>query len=131
MNNFVMPDRFQILPKGATGLACLFGFLILSGCSGSKDAGEIPPPDPETSRSIHMGRIVYQQHCTNCHDTTGDGRAFLRGSNLRKNAEQMTFESIRQITAEGKGEMPGYQGELTEKQIAAVSNYILLELFQK
>lgn len=90
---------------------------------------KLPDNDPEVSRRIHLGRIVYQQHCTSCHDTNGDGRTFSRGSNIRKKADELSREDVLKSLRDGIGEMPAYRDQLTESQMQAVTDYVMLDLF--
>ena len=109
------------------GIAACLAFL--SGCTiGSKDEN-LPEyaEDPELSRKVHLGRIVYQQFCNQCHDMDGDGRPFMRGSNLRKVGPTLTPESIRSVLDTGVGEMPAYPN-LSDAQKEGVAEYLLRDL---
>jgi cytochrome c6 len=87
--------------------------------------------DPETSRALHRGRIVYQQHCAKCHDSDGGGRPFMKGSNLRRVAGKLSAESIRQALERGRGEMPSFAGVLNDQQVGGVVQYLLLDLLEE
>lgn len=114
----------------APGILGVFVGLSLSlGCTiGSKDEN-LPDyaEDPEMSRKVHLGRIVYQQFCNQCHDTDGDGRPFMRGSNLQKIAPTLTPERIRSVLDNGVGEMPAYPN-LSDAQKEGVAEYLLRDL---
>lgn len=127
-----MDSNWKLKYRKAAGslfLCAAFAISALGGCTIRSKEDTLPEyvDDPELNRKVHLGRIVYQQHCSQCHDSDGDGRPFMRGSNLRKVGPTLTPEGIRGILDSGKGEMPAYPN-LTEAQKEGVAEYLLRDL---
>ena len=73
------------------------------------------------------GRVLYETKCAQCHGKDGVAKPPGKGSkNFGDPAFQgaWTVESIAEITAEGKGKMPGYRSKLSPEQIRAVAAHI-------
>ena len=73
------------------------------------------------------GKTLYETKCAQCHGKDGIAKPPGKGS---KNFNDPVFqsawteESIAQITAEGKGKMPGYRSKLNPEQLRAVSAHV-------
>ena len=119
-------------PIPSSLLACILP-LVLMSCvlSPPENGSESTPLDPETSRALHRGRIVFQQHCTKCHDSDGGGRPFMKGSNLRRVAGKLSPEGTRQTLLQGQGEMPSFAGVLNDQQLEGVIQYLLMDLLKE
>ncbi len=94
-------------------LAVMFCFLSVLGVSSDVYAAD----------SIKGGKI-YQQHCSNCHGSSGvsnmSGVAdFSRGEGLFKS----DIDLLR-LLQRGKGMMPAYQGRLSDKEMLDVIAYM-------
>jgi mono/diheme cytochrome c family protein len=73
------------------------------------------------------GKILFETKCAQCHGKDGIAKPPGKGSkNFNDPAFQSawTEESIAQITAEGKGKMPGYRSKLNPEQLRAVSAHV-------
>jgi len=73
------------------------------------------------------GKTLYDTKCAQCHGKDGVAKPPGKGSrNFSDPAFQSasSVESIAQITAEGKGKMPGYRSKLTPAQIQAVAAHV-------
>jgi mono/diheme cytochrome c family protein len=73
------------------------------------------------------GKLLFETKCAQCHGKDGIAKPPGKGS---KNFNDPVFqsawteESIAQITAEGKGKMPGYRSKLNPEQLRAVSAHV-------
>ncbi|SEQ89032.1 alcohol dehydrogenase (cytochrome c) [Virgibacillus subterraneus] len=70
--------------------------------------------------SVDEGLKVYENNCLSCHGAEGAGGH--NGPNLQ-NINMNTEQIIQQIK-NGGGNMPGFEGTLTEEEIKAVTEYI-------
>ena len=66
------------------------------------------------------GRDVYQQHCASCHGGDGSGSS---GPSLAGVADRLDLEQHVAIVRDGRGEMPGWKGTLSDAEIDAVVAY--------
>ena len=72
---------------------------------------------------------LFKAKCAVCHGANGDGSTAI-GKNMKlrdlRSAEvqAQTDAQLKTITCCGKGKMPGYQGKLTDDQIAQLVSYI-------
>jgi len=77
-----------------------------------------PPSTPELMR----------QKCGKCHEENGDrthvGAYYGAPENIFTEVDGLPIEDIVEIIKKGKGEMPGFEGELTEEQISNIANRI-------
>jgi mono/diheme cytochrome c family protein len=91
-----------------------------------------PPEDGE----MKAGQAVYARLCIACHEADGSGapriypplpgNALLQSINP-SSAIRVILDGAKTVTtprAPNKGEMPGYARQLSDEQIAAVTNYI-------
>lgn len=98
--------------KFAAALAVLA--LALTGCGAGSDATGDNPGDGV--------KIFSDAGCGSCHTFKAAGSSGGSGPNL-DNVKLSDSEITRQI-ADGGGGMPGFAGDLTEKQIAALTELI-------
>ena len=73
------------------------------------------------------GKILYETKCAQCHGKDGVAKPPGKGSKNFNDPEfqgRWTEESIAQISAEGKGKMPGYRSRLSEEQLKAVAAHV-------
>jgi mono/diheme cytochrome c family protein len=99
---------------------------------GSPEPAVLPPPET----SINAGEAIYAHLCTACHEADGSGapRIYppLPANPLLQSADpastlRIILDGAQTITtprAPNKGSMPGYAKELSDQQIADVTNYI-------
>ena len=87
------------------------------------------PGDP------HAGKDLYSRHCSACHGVHGRGDGVMVGVLPMKPADHtqtgavagMSNQELIGIIATGKGDyMPGWKGELSDEEIAALASYIRL-----
>lgn len=102
----------------------------------------LPPgaPDPEATappeNSMKSGQAIYAHACVSCHEADGSGapRIYppLPGNALLQSADPLStlrviLDGVQSITtqrAPNKGSMPAYDKQLSDQQIADVTNYI-------
>jgi mono/diheme cytochrome c family protein len=99
---------------------------------GVPDPAVLPPPEA----SMSAGAAIYAHACVSCHEADGSGapRIYppLPGNALLQSADpastlRVILEGAQTITtprAPNKGSMPAYAKELSNQQIADVTNYI-------
>lgn len=96
-------------------------------------AGEVPEPivgagataSVATNVSTELsGAELYTQRCAACHGNAGQGGSgpALAGNNISGDVQRVT-----QIITNGKGLMPAFEFTLSEKEIAAIANYVVEE----
>lgn len=70
---------------------------------------------------------LFETNCAGCH--AGGGNIIRRGKNLKMRALRRnkldSTEAIIDLVTNGKNNMPAYQGRLSEREIKAVSVYVL------
>ncbi|MFU8802477.1 MAG: c-type cytochrome [Bradymonadaceae bacterium] len=98
----------------------------------------IPPPVKQiqnplqpTSENLRMGRVWYSQNCQSCHGGGGQGDGPSApdltadpGDFTSAEFQSLTDGELFFMTNEGKDEMPGFRGELTDHQIWQAILYI-------
>jgi mono/diheme cytochrome c family protein len=100
--------------------------------AGPAEPAVTPPPEP----SMKAGEAVYARACTSCHKPDGSGapRTYppLPGNALLQSADpsstlRVILDGAQSVTtprAPNTGSMPGYAKELSDQQVAEVTNYI-------
>ncbi|MDD1526030.1 alcohol dehydrogenase [Bradyrhizobium sp. WBOS7] len=107
--------------------------LYLKSLPPSRRETIVTPPDEAEMRA---GQAVYAKLCVACHEADGmgapriypplPGNALLQ-SNNPSSTLRIILDGARTVTtprAPNTGEMPGYAGQLSNEEIAAVTNYI-------
>lgn len=74
------------------------------------------------------GGDIYQRHCATCHGAAGEGAS---GPSLVDVAERLTAAQAEAIVRDGRGEMPAWDGELSDGEIDAVVSYVRDALGQR
>lgn len=96
----------------AAGLLIVNFFLVASPATGQDSAGA----------------SVYKAKCTTCHGPDGSGTAVgksLNVADLRSAAVQSrTDAELTQVISDGKNNMPGFKGEITDDEIHSVLAYV-------
>jgi mono/diheme cytochrome c family protein len=95
-----------------------------------------PPVTPPPEASMKAGQAIYARVCVACHEADGSGapRIYppLPGNALLQSADpsstlRIVLDGAQTVTtprAPNTGSMPAYSRELSDQQIADVSNYI-------
>jgi sulfite dehydrogenase len=105
--------------------------VVLAGCSGGKTVSPAPqtvegtlPTAPEVKGDPAAGKQVFQTAgCTGCHTLKDAGANGTVGPNLDQ-AKPPLDRVVDRVT-NGKGVMPSFSGQLSEKQIADVAAYVV------
>jgi mono/diheme cytochrome c family protein len=89
-------------------------------------------PIPDNPESRKRGQKIYEDKCTSCHGSRGHGKTEM-GKSLNPPApdftdrhmmKEMTDGEIFWKITTGKGPMPSYKKELSEKERWDLVNYI-------
>ncbi len=73
------------------------------------------------------GGEVYKAKCASCHGADGAGAMAKKMGSRDLNSPEFQKSSdadIQAVVAKGKGKMPGYEGKLSNDDIAAVAKYV-------
>ncbi len=103
----------------------VFLAILVTGC-GAGPSPEVPlGPDGQPDPVLELGRVVYGEHCANCHGNEGQGG---RGKPLNGGRSLERYPDIADmiaVIAEGKGSgMPRFDSKLSAAEISAVAEYI-------
>ena len=103
------------------------------GAQGTVNAA-VPPISgsdiAEMTGKLHPGAQLYRDNCASCHQNNGDGMRGLPALRnhpvLRQpNADNVAMAILQGVWPEHRQGMPGFAAELTDSQIAAISNYVV------
>jgi mono/diheme cytochrome c family protein len=105
--------------------------LVLAGCSGGKTVAPTPqtvegtvPTTPEVKGDPTAGKQVFETAgCKSCHTLKDAGATGTVGPNLDQKKPPLALV-IDRVT-NGKGAMPSFAGQLSDKQIADVAAYVV------
>jgi cytochrome c6 len=105
--------------------------LVLAGCSGGKTVSPTPqtvqgtvPTTPEVKGNPTAGKQVFEAAgCKSCHTLKDAGATGTVGPNLDQ--KKPPLELVIDRVTNGKGVMPSFSGQLSEKQIADVAAYVV------
>lgn len=105
--------------------------LVLAGCSGGKTVSPKPqtvegkvPTTPEAKGDPAAGKQVFDTAgCKGCHTLKDAGATGKVGPNLDE--AKPSLELVLDRVHNGKGVMPSFSGQLSEKQIADVAAYVV------
>lgn len=106
----------MILARTIGGVVLLAG--LLSGCTGGSPE-EVGAGDPD--------RPLYEARCGVCHGLDGapHGPAELSGDLGDPDwHEENPAAAIRGVILSGKGEMPSFEGKLTEEELRKIVGYV-------
>lgn len=122
-------------------LAALCTAFLLGACgeTGRENASAAKEPRQYDKNLLARGERVFQANCAVCHGPTGEGKPGWQkpgpdglrlppplddsGLAMRLTSAQ-TRDIIRRGSPPGQGNMPAWQGKLSEEEIAAVANYV-------
>ena len=84
---------------------------------------------PAAGQGNKAGEDVYQAKCATCHGQDGSGNTpvgkSLQVADLRSAAVQSKSDAeLTQSVSEGKGNMPGFKGNITDDEIHAVVTFV-------
>ena len=84
---------------------------------------------PAAGQGNTAGEDVYKAKCATCHGPDGSGNTpvgkSLQVADLRSAAVQSKSDAeLTQSVTEGKGNMPGFKGNITDDEIHAVVTFV-------
>jgi mono/diheme cytochrome c family protein len=105
--------------------------LVLAGCSGGKTVSPKPqtvegkiPTTPTVKGDPAAGKQVFESAgCKGCHTLKDAGATGNVGPNL--DDAKPPLDLVTDRVTNGKGVMPSFAGQLSEKQIADVAAYVV------
>jgi mono/diheme cytochrome c family protein len=105
--------------------------LVLAGCSGGKTVSPAPetvqgtvPTTPAVKGDPAAGKQVFESAgCKSCHTLKDAGATGTVGPNLDQ--AKPPLDLVIDRVTNGKGVMPSFSGQLSEKQIADVAAYVV------
>lgn len=104
-------------------LAILALLLAAAGCGGGDDeADDQPPPPAATNGDGASGEAVFTENCGSCHVLSAAGTTGTTGPNL--DDVQPSQEEVEEQVRNGGGGMPAFEGDLSDAEIDAVSQYV-------
>lgn len=120
--------RRAVLLPAALLLAVLA--LAVSACGGDDDESSTPPPPPpaETETTTDTGEtgdgaaVFASAGCGSCHTFTPAGSTGSVGPNLDDTS--LSVDAIEEQVRNGGGAMPPFEGDLSDAEIVAVSEYV-------
>lgn len=77
-------------------------------------------------RTISLGQQVFQQNCASCHGEQGEGHAAIAQApalNDKEHAWHHPDGQLQELILNGGIEMPSFQDELSNEEVAAVIRY--------
>ena len=105
-------------------------YAFAHGWKAPSEADEIPNPIEYTESSIAQGSKLYDARCVGCHGTNGKGDGpFAKNldpkpANLVERLKDHSEGDFFWKISNGRGPMPGFKNQLSEKKIWDVINYI-------
>ena len=116
-----MATYLRSLPGGTQDAAAAVAPAVppLSGSDLAEMAGKLRP-----------GEQLYRDNCASCHQNNGDGMRGLPALRnhpvLRHpNGDNVAMAILQGVWPDDKQGMPGFAAELSDEQIAAISNYVV------
>ncbi|MFH1494680.1 MAG: cytochrome c [Pseudomonadota bacterium] len=117
----------------------LLSALLLSACSDHPQGREDKNVRHYDEKTLAMGELIYNSHCATCHGYKGEGKTGWQqpgpdgklppppldgnGRTWRLSSTQIQ-QFIRLGSPDGRGNMPAWQGKLSEHEISAVAVWI-------
>lgn len=105
------------------GVLLLAGLLVFAGCGDDDGTTEdVTTPDvtePEPHDDVDAAQL-FAQNCAACHGAEGVGGSAPALGRLGDDDE----ERIEQMIRRGGGGMPAFEGQLTDEQIEALTEYV-------
>jgi cbb3-type cytochrome c oxidase subunit III len=74
------------------------------------------------------GKRIFTANCATCHGADGKGNSMGRTMGVKDlhaaEVVKLSDAQIKQVVANGKGNMPPWKGQLSDSQIAQVTAYV-------
>ena len=125
--------RRRLLPIAAIAAIGLLVFLTACGGDDGEDTTAATTTTQETTATDTgagggaagaEGSTIFAENCASCHGSDGGGGF---GPSLQ-NRSDLSVERVAEQVTNGGGEMPSFEGQLSEEQIAAVDDYVSTEI---
>lgn len=119
-----MKEHIKLLYKAIRRLGDLVGIILLIIAvlfgSGALTGQRI---DRGLYKNVNMeeGAYIFGNKCAQCHGIEGE----VQIGQLRLQESLLAPAGIERVIREGRGDMPSFQDELTEEEIAAVTAYVI------
>ena len=91
--------------------------LLVAGCGDRYDEIIQLEGDPV------VGQFIYEGNCVSCHGAEGEG---VSGPALTERVAVLTSTEILQAIDEGPGDMPAFDGEFDDQEMADLLEYLTL-----
>lgn len=125
----------KVVAAGVALVACLMTILgsqqvLAHGWKAPEIAASKKNPVKMTGGSIDAGRALYGEFCARCHGKAADGNGSTAGElatrppDLKKRLAGHSDGDFFWKIQTGKGEMPGFNEDLEDRDIWNVINYI-------
>jgi len=75
------------------------------------------------------GLVIFHGKCTRCHGADGRGKAIFNTPSML--TSKLTVAEMEQVITNGRAKMPSFKATLGAKEIAAVVDYLRVELPKK
>lgn len=123
--------RGTLLPLAAIAAIALLVFLTACGGDDGDDTTAATTTTQETTATEAggggagaEGSTIFAENCASCHGSDGSGGF---GPSLQ-NRSDLSVERVTEQVTNGGGEMPSFEGQLSEEQIAAVADYVSTQI---
>ena len=111
--------------KTSTRKSSLNAILALTACL---VAITMLAASPAAGADNAAGEAVFKSKCVTCHGADGGGTAVgksLKVADLRSaDVQNKSDAELTQVISDGKGNMPGFKGTITDDEIAAVLAHV-------
>lgn len=125
----------NIVTAGAFVSVCTAAsFVFAHGWMAPKNAAEIKTPLTHNSQTVSKGKELFLDNCASCHGDNGKGLSTEEtglkkhtpdlGKRLKSHSDGDFFWKIQN----GRGEMPSFKDELTDKEIWEIIHFIRDEM---
>jgi len=134
-----VPLSFPSMRRAATLLVLLALLMGAAGCGGGEEAAPLPetvegtvpaattgeaPPTPSLEGNAAAGKGIYTSAgCGGCHTLDAAGSSGTVGPNLDDSKPDLAL-AVDRVT-NGRGAMPSFEDQLSEQEIADVSQYVV------
>ena len=126
-----MRELTRLAPVRRRALIIVACGLVLAGCSGGKTVSPAPqtvegkvPTAPQVKGDPAAGKKIFASAgCAGCHTLKDAGATGNVGPNLDQAKPPLSL-AVTRVT-KGAGAMPSFKGQLSDKQIADVTAYVV------
>ena len=124
------PKLILLIVPVAVVLILFTKSLLAHSWMAPKDAAEKQNPTPLSVLSVNRGKAIYLENCAYCHGDNLKGLAPATTGlqkdtpDLRQRLKSHTEGDFHWKIQNGKGEMPSFKEDLSEKEIWDVINFI-------